>query len=164
MHLRRALGLPDVILFFVVAGSNLQWVATAAAAGASSIPVWAIGALAMFAPLSIAVVFLSSHYPEEGGLYVWSKRAFGPFAGFITGWSYWASNLPYFPALLYFTAGNALFIAGSAGKSLAGLPAYFIAVSMLGLALGTIVNVLGLDVGKWLNNVGAVSRWAVTAA
>lgn len=162
MQLRRALGLADVVLFFVVAGSNLQWVATAAAAGASSIPIWAIGALAMFAPLSIAVVFLASHHPDEGGLYVWSKHAFGPFAGFITGWTYWASNLPYFPALLYFAAGNALFIGGTNGGALSATPAYFIAVALAGLAVATIVNVYGLQVGKWLNNAGALSRWAVT--
>ena len=162
MQLRRTLGLPDVVLFFVVAGSNLQWVATAAAAGASSIPVWLIGGLAMFAPLSIAVVFLSSHHPDEGGLYVWSKRAFGPFAGFITGWTYWASNLPYFPALLYFAAGNALFIGGSNGGTLSASPAYFIVVALAGLALATIVNVYGLQIGKWLNNAGAISRWVVT--
>ncbi|HXO18246.1 MAG TPA: APC family permease [Candidatus Dormibacteraeota bacterium] len=162
MQLRRTLGLFDVVLFFVVAGSNLQWVATAAAAGPSSIPVWIIGGLAMFAPLSIAVVFLSSHHPDEGGLYVWSKRAFGPFAGFITGWTYWASNLPYFPALLYFAAGNALFIGGTNGGALSGSPAYFIAVALAGLAVATIVNVYGLQIGKWLNNVGAISRWVVT--
>jgi amino acid transporter len=162
MQLRRTLGLGDVVLFFVVAGSNLQWVATAAAAGASAIPIWAIGALAMFAPLSIAVVFLASHHPDEGGLYVWSKRAFGPFAGFITGWTYWASNLPYFPALLYFAAGNALFIGGSNGGALSATPAYFIAVALAGLTLATIVNVYGLQVGKWLNNAGAISRWTVT--
>lgn len=162
MQLRRALGLFDVALFFVVAGSNLQWVATAAAAGASSLPIWLIGCLAMFVPLSIAVVFLSSHHPDEGGLYVWSKRAFGPFAGFITGWTYWASNLPYFPALLYFAAGNALFIAGSNGSTLSASPTYFIVVALSGLGLATIVNVYGLEVGKWLNNAGAVARWSVT--
>jgi hypothetical protein len=55
------MGLFDVVLFFVVAASNLQWVATAAASGASAVTVWIIGGLAMFAPLSIAVVFISSH-------------------------------------------------------------------------------------------------------
>ena len=70
MQLRRTLGLTDVVLFFVVAASNLQWVATAAAAGPSAIPFWIVGGLTMFAPLSIAVVFLSSHHPDEGGLYV----------------------------------------------------------------------------------------------
>jgi amino acid transporter len=162
MQLRRTLGLFDVTLFFIVAGSNLQWVATAAAAGASSISVWLIGCLAMFAPLSIAVIFLASHHPDEGGLYVWSKRAFGPFAGFITGWTYWASNLQYFPALLYFAAGNALYMAGARGHALAASPVYFISVALGGLALATIVNIYGLQIGKWLNNVGAISRWSVT--
>jgi glutamate:GABA antiporter len=161
-QLRRSLGLFDVVLFFVVAGSNLQWVATAAAAGPSSIPVWVLGCLAMFVPLSIAVVFLSSHHPDEGGLYVWSKVAFGPFAGFVTGWTYWASNLPYFPALLYFAAGNALFIGGTSGGALSASPIFFIAVSIGGLALATIVNVYGLAIGKWLNNIGAICRWTVT--
>ncbi len=161
-ELKRSMRLIDVVLFFVIAGSNLQWVATAAAAGPSSIVVWVIGCAAMFVPLSIAVIHLSSRFPDEGGMYVWSKIAFGPFAGFITGWTYWTANLPYFPALLYFTAGNALWISGNGGGALAGSPPYFIAVAVAGLTLATIVNVFGLDVGKWLNNAGAVSRWTVT--
>ncbi len=44
----------------------------------------------------------------------------------------------------------------------AASPAYFIGVSLAGFAIATIVNVLGLDVGKWLNNAGAASRWIVT--
>ena len=59
------------------------------------------------------VLELSSRYPNEGGCYVWSKRAFGDFAGFMTGWNYWVCNLPYFPGLFYFTAASALFIGGS---------------------------------------------------
>jgi amino acid transporter len=160
--LHRELTLRDVVLFFVTAGTNLQWVATAAAAGPSSLVVWLVGCLVMFVPLAVCVVDLSSHYPEEGGLYVWSKQAFGPFAGFLTGWAYWCSNLPYFPGLLYFIAGNALFMAGDAGRSLSASPSYFIAVSLAGLGLATWLNVVGLGVGKWLNNVGAISRWLTT--
>ncbi len=77
--LHRSLGLVDVALSFIITGSNLQWVATSAAAGPSSLVVWLIGALAMFVPLAIVVVYLSSRLPDEGGMYVWSKRAFGPF-------------------------------------------------------------------------------------
>ncbi len=161
-ELKRSMRLIDVVLFFVIAGSNLQWVATAAAAGPSSIVVWVIGCLAMFVPLSIAVIHLASRFPDEGGMYVWSKTAFGPFAGFITGWTYWTANLPYFPALLYFTAGNALWISGNAGGSLAGSAPYFIAVAIAGLALATALNIYGLDAAKWLNNAGALSRWTVT--
>lgn len=162
MQLRRSMRLFDVVLFFVVAGSNLQWVASAAAAGASSLAVWLIAGVTMFAPIAISVVFLASHYPEEGGMYVWSKRAFGPFAGFMTGWTYWASNIPYFPALLYFAAGNALFVAGSRGAALASSPPYFIIFALAGLALATIINLYGLSIGKWLTNVGGFSRWIAT--
>ena len=36
----------------------------------------------MFVPLAIVVVYMTTIYPDEGGLYVWSKRVFGRFAGF----------------------------------------------------------------------------------
>jgi len=155
------MSLSDVVLFFVLACSNFQWVATAAAAGASALTAWVVGLALMFVPLSIVVVYLTSHHPDEGGLYVWSKKAFGPLPGFITGWTYWCANLPYFPALLYFMAGNALYIGGKASP-LAGSPPFFIATSIGGLIIATVVNVYGLGVGKWLNNIGAITRWAGT--
>lgn len=161
-RLRRVLGLRDLVLFFVTTGTNPQWVASAAAAGPSSLVVWLLGAVLMFVPLSVCVLDLSSRYPEEGGMYVWTRRAFGPFTGFMTGWSYWTSNLPYFPGLLYFTAGNALFALGEAGAGLSTSRTYFVTASLLGLALATALNVRGLEVGKWLNNVGAVTRWLAT--
>jgi amino acid transporter len=76
-HLPRALGIRDVALFMVTAGCSVQWFTTAAAAGPSSLLVWVFGGLTMFLPLSVCVVFLSSRYPDEGGLYVWSKHAWG---------------------------------------------------------------------------------------
>lgn len=154
--LRRSMGLSDVALFFIVSVSNLQWLALAAASGPSSLVVWAIGCAAMFVPLSFVVVYLTAKYPDEGGIYVWTKLAFGPFVGFMTGWTYWASTLPLFAAILYFAAGNALYIAG--GPGLAASPAYFVTFAMTGLALATIVNVFGLGAGKWLSNFGGITR------
>ncbi len=160
--LKRALGLRDVVLLFVTTGTNLQWVATAGAAGPSALTVWALGALAMFVPLAACVVEMSSRHPEEGGLYVWSRKAFGPFAGFITGWTYWCSNLPYFPGVLYFAAGNFLFVGGEDMRALSTSSAYFIGFSLLGLALATLLNIFGLELGKWLNNIGGITRWLAT--
>lgn len=161
--MKRSLGLLDVALYLIIAGSNLQWVATAAASGPSAFAVWIIGLFAMFVPICVAVVYLISIYPDEGGMYIWSKRVFGRFAGFMTGWTYWMSNLPYFPALLYFMVGNALFLIPNGSRYLNNAP-LFITLSIAGLAIGTIVNYFGLDIGKWLNNIGAASRWAVTLA
>lgn len=157
--LRQSLGLRDVILFFVTAGTNFQWIATAAAAGQSSLLVWVLGGLLMFLPLSVCVVFLSSRYAAQGGLYVWSKQAFGPGVGFMTGWTYWTSNLPYFPGILYFAAGNALFLSTHPSAHASASPTYFIAFAFGGLVLGTVLNLRGMAIAKGLNNVGAISRW-----
>lgn len=157
--LRRALGFRDLFLFYIVTGFSLRWIATAAAAGPSALVIWIIAALGFFVPLVFTVLELSSRYPEEGGIYVWSKRAFGPFAAFITGWSYWGSNLPYFPGMLYFAAANALFIGGPSWQSLSTNSTYFIAVSLTGLSIAVVLNVVGLNVGKWLTNVGALAGW-----
>jgi amino acid transporter len=138
-------------------------VATAAAGGASAITVWIIGFFAMALPLGICVIAMASRHPDEGGLYVWTKIAFGDFAGFITGWCYWMSNLPYFQALLYFAAGNALYAGGARWMGLSTSAAYFIGASLLGLACGTVLNVVGVEIGKWLSNIGAIARWLATA-
>ena len=159
IHLKRTLGVRDVALFMVTAGCSPQWAATAAAAGPSSLVVWILGGLGMFLPLSVCVVFLSSRYPDEGGLYVWSKRAFGPMAGFMTGWTYWTSNLPYLTGLLYFAAGSALYLFGRPDAVASASPVYFISFSLVALALAVWLNFLGLDVAKWLNNAGAHARW-----
>ncbi len=110
-------------------------------------------------PLVLTVLELSSRYPDEGGVYVWARESFGGFAGFLTAWTYWTSNLPYFPSLLYFTAANALFLAGAHGSALANDPVYFVIASCAGLALAVGLNVRGLDIAKWLHNVGAVGLW-----
>jgi amino acid transporter len=157
--LRRVLTFRDLVLFYLVTGFSLRWIATAAAAGPSALVIWVIAALGLFVPLVFTVLELSSRYPEEGGFYVWSKRAFGPFAAFMTGWTYWGSNLPYFPGLLYFAAANALFIGGPSWQAWSTNSAYFIAVAMTGLVIAVTMNVVGLNVGKWLNNIGAMASW-----
>jgi amino acid transporter len=158
-RLHRVMGFRDVLLFLVTAGVNLQWVATAAAAGPSVMTVWFIGLLAMALPLAWCVIHLASRYPEEGGLYVWTKHAFGDFGAFMCGWTYWMSNLPYFPGVLYFAAGSAVFLGGERFRSLSSSPVYFIVFSLAGLALATWLNLVGLGVARRLNNLGAHARW-----
>src|SRR6266567_5301267 len=109
---KRAMGFLDLVLFYVVTGISLRWIATAASAGPSAVIIWFGAWLTFYTPLALSVIELSSRYPQEGGLYVWTKRAFGDFGGFICAWIYWTSNLPYFPAVLYFAASNVLYMRG----------------------------------------------------
>lgn len=156
---RRVMGFRDLLLFYVVTGISLRWIATAAAAGPSSIVIWMGAWLTFYTPLALSVIELSSRYPAEGGLYVWSKRAFGDFSGFMAGWTYWTSNLPYFPAVLYFAASNLLYMREKSWIQLSSNPSFYIIFSLLALATVTFMNVAGLDVGKWLHNAGAIAMW-----
>jgi amino acid transporter len=156
---RPVMGFRDLLLFYVITGISLRWIATAAAAGPSSIVIWVGAWFCFYTPLALSVLELSSRYPNEGGLYVWSKRAFGDFSGFISAWTYWTSNLPYFPAVLYFAASNVLFMRESNWQHLSGNATFYIIFSLLTLSAATLLNIVGLDVGKWLHNVGALAMW-----
>jgi len=153
--LKRALGVRDVFLFYIVSSLSLRWIASAAAAGQSAITIWVLGFCGFFLPLAGCVLELSSRYPQEGGLYIWTREAYGDFAGFMAAWTYWMSNLPYFGAVLYFAASSLLF-ATPRGAHLADANAYFLIFTAGALTLITVLNVVGLGVGKWLNNLGAV--------
>ncbi len=154
--LKRALGFRDLIFFYVISGLSLRWIATAAAAGPSAITIWITALLGFFVPLAGCVLDLSSRYPEEGGLYIWTREAFGPFSAFMAAWTYWMSNLPYFPAVLFFAASSLLYL-GRPMQDLADSQLYFLVFTVVMLALITLLNVIGLDSGKWLNNVGAIA-------
>jgi len=156
---KRVMGFRDLLLFYVVTGISLRWIATAAAAGPSSIVIWIGAWLAFYTPLALSVIELSSRYPNEGGLYVWSKRAFGDFSGFMAAWTYWTSNLPYFPAVLYFAAGNVLYMRPAKWSYLSANSNFYIVFALVTLAAATLLNIVGLDVGKWLHNVGALAMW-----
>jgi amino acid transporter len=158
-HLRKAMGFGDLVLFYLVTALSLRWIATAAAAGPTSIVIWIVGCITYFVPLTFCVLELSSRYPDEGGMYLWSKEAFGEFAGFMSGWMYWTANLPYYPGLLYFAAGTALFIGGDRWQHLSNSSTYFIVTAILGLLAGFLLNLIGLNIGKWLHNLGAIGTW-----
>ena len=153
--LKRVLGYRDLVLFYVASGLSLRWIATAAAVGPSAIAIWLTAFVGFFVPLAMCVLDLSSRYPDEGGLYVWTREAFGPFSAFISAWTYWMSNLPYFPSVLFFAAGSLVYVGGFM-RTAADSQIYFLGFTIVMLAAITLLNVVGLDVGKWLNNVGAI--------
>ena len=151
------------MLFYSVTGFSLRWIATAAAAGPSALVIWVVAALGFFVPLVFSTLELSSRYPEEGGIYVWSKRAFGPFAAFITGWTYWGSNLPYFPGCCISPPPTRCSSADRRGRRCRPTAPTSSRSPQSASTIAVTMNVVGLNVGKWLNNVGALASWIVAA-
>ncbi|MFB0515313.1 MAG: APC family permease [Candidatus Neomarinimicrobiota bacterium] len=162
-QLPRIMGLRDLILLHIVAVVGLRWLLTAANIGPSSIILWLLAVLFFFIPQGLAILELSSRLPEEGGIYVWTREAFGPFHGFICGWAYWVNNLIYYPSLIVFVAGNSVFVLGQQYASLADNTIYQIGFSLAILWLAMGLNIVGLRTGRWVQNTGATANWIAVA-
>ena len=159
-QLRREMGFWDVLLFNIATVLGPRWVAAAAHSGPSSISLWVIAAIVFFIPYGLVINELSSRFPVEGGLYVWAKEAFGDFHGFVAGWNYWIYTFFYFPGLLLASASMSAYIAGSGGSELAQNRTFLLVVSFALLLVAVALNIIGLNIGKWLQNAGGVSTYA----
>jgi amino acid transporter len=65
--------------------------------------------------------------------------------------------------VLYFAASNVLFIREANWQHLSGNATFYIVFALPALSAATLLNIVGLDVGKWLHNVGAVAMWIPVA-
>ncbi len=155
-HLKRVLGRWDLVLLFVVAIVNLNVVPSISASGGMTVWLWLISLVFFFWPQGLAVIELSHRYPGEGGVYLWTKKVFGDFHGFLSGWCYWTNNIFYVPTVVLIFLGIAVFTAGPKAAGLANKPLFTFLSALILLVLLAFLNVVGLGVGKWVNNIGGI--------
>jgi amino acid transporter len=153
------MGFWDVLLFNIATVLGPRWIAAAGHNGTSSISLWVLAAVFFFVPGALVINELSSRFPEEGGLYAWSREAFGPFHGFVAGWTYWIYTFFYFPGLLLASASMAAYIMGGRGSALAQDRTFQLTVSLSILLVAVVLNIVGLNIGKWLQNAGGVGTY-----
>ena len=158
-QLRKTMGFWDVLLFNIATVLGPRWIAAAGHNGTSSISLWVLAAVFFFVPGALVINELSSRFPEEGGLYAWSREAFGPFHGFVAGWTYWIYTFFYFPGLLLASASMAAYILGGRGSVLAQDRTFQLTVSLGILLVAVVLNIIGLNIGKWLQNAGGVGTY-----
>src|SRR5271169_5760148 len=125
-QLRREMGFWDVLLFNIATVLGPRWIAAAAHNGTSSVSLWVLAAVLFFLPTALVISELSTRFPEEGGLYMWSKEAFGDFHGFVAGWTYWVYTVFYFPGLLFASAAMTAYVGGSGTAWLAENRTYLV--------------------------------------
>jgi amino acid transporter len=161
-HLKRVLGKRDLVLLFVVAVFNLNVLPSIAANGGVTIWLWIISLVLFFWPQGIAVIELAHRYPGEGGVYLWAKEVFGDFHGFLSGWCYWTNNMMYVPTVMLYFVGVSVFAFGPSHAALADNRVFAMAASIVLLTLLVILNVMGLGVGKWVNNLGGIGTFVAS--
>src|SRR5436190_1957216 len=156
----RTLGRWDLVLLKIVAIVNINNVPPVAVYGWASLGLWGLAFVMSFVPEAIAVLTLARRHPGEGGIYLWTRKAFGDGHGFLSGWCYWTNNLFYVPVLLVYMAGILAFAGGEArAADLVNQKAFVAAVSFGWLALIAVANIRGLAVGKWIQNIGGLGAF-----
>ncbi|MGC2657119.1 MAG: APC family permease [Bryobacteraceae bacterium] len=153
-HLRRELGLRDLVLAQVLCVVGSAWVGVAAKLGQAHAVFWIGSMLLFYLPLAVVVIYLNREMPLEGGLYEWSKRAFGGMAGFLTGWNLWVYAMVNIPSILFMIPTE---LAYMIGPKAAWLPGSKIGTALLiGLVIVGIAGIAarGLVAAKQLHNLG----------
>ncbi len=146
---RQDLRLPDFTLLVVgaVVGDGIYVVGSMGARflGPAQIVAWMVGGL-LAALIALAFVQCSKIDPEVGGSYAYARKAFGPFVGFLAGWSLYFGEwvaISAFP--LAFTTYFATLVA-----PLSGPEALVLRVGLIGAV--TAVNLAGVRQGARAND------------
>jgi amino acid transporter len=143
----------DMTLFTVAAILVIDTLAPSAAIGPSSISWWIITLVLFFIPYGLITAELGTTYPEQGGLYVWVRNAFGERWAARTTWLYWINVALWMPSVYVLFAGMfaQLFIPELSlwGQILIGILMTWVTV---------VIGIIALDIGKWVPNIGALMK------
>lgn len=161
--LRRELRLRDLIFFDICAIISLRWIAAAAHAGPGSFVLWIVAALFFFLPSAVTVSSLARQFPEEGGFYIWTKRAFGDRHAFLCGWFYFISTVLYLPSLLLAALSMSAYAFPGIGQRFADDRAFAVSITLGVLWAAFAANFFGMKVAKWISWLGGSSTFIIGA-
>jgi glutamate:GABA antiporter len=155
--LRRQLRLRDLVLTQVLCVVGSSWVGIAAGLGRAQALMWIAAMILFYLPMAVSVIYLNREMPLEGGLYIWARNAFGDLGGFMTAWNLWFYGIAVTATILYAIPTELSYLIG---PTAAWLPenhlASFLIVALVVLAI-TAAAVRGLELGKWIHNIGGFS-------
>jgi amino acid transporter len=156
--LRRVLGRLDTV-FFLISAMVVADTIGAIAIGGGQAFTWLIVLFGtFFIPSALISAELGAAIPEEGGVYVWVRRAFGRYAGALTSLLYWAGTPMWLGGSVAVVA-MAVWQQFLGSLSLTGL--YLFGTVFIGLA--TAGAVIPLRFGKWIPTSGAIGQIALLA-
>lgn len=98
-------------LTLLITGSidSIRNLPTAALFGPTLIFFFAFAAIVFLIPSALVSAELASNI-KKGGIYQWTRRAFGEHIGFLAIWLQWINNVVWFPTILSFISGTAVYL------------------------------------------------------
>jgi len=163
-HLKRQLGLRDLVLAQILCVVGSAWVGVAAGLGRGQTVTWIAAMLVFYLPMAATVICLNRAMPLEGGLYIWAHHALGELAGFLTAWNLWVYGIAITATILYAIPTELSYLIGPSAAWLPENHLVSLAIVTAMIALVTLAALRGLEIGKWVHNIGGTAMLAVFAA
>ena len=135
-----------------VVGSS--WVGVAAGLGRAQTAMWIAAMLLFYVPMAASVIGLNRTMPLEGGLYIWAHRAFGDLGGFLTAWNIWFYGIAVTATILYAIPTELSYLIGPSAAWLPESRIASVAIVSTMIAAVTIAALRGLELSKWIHNIG----------
>lgn len=149
----------DMTLFTVCAILIVDQLAASATIGVQSIFWWVFTLVLFFIPYGLITAELGSTYPQEGGIYAWVRRAFGPAWAGRTAWLWWVNVAFWMPSVYILFAG---IFADLVAPDMSLTAKIAITLLLTWITVG--INIVTLEVGKWVPNIGAVCKVIIMLA
>jgi len=147
---QKVFGLASMVLFSVSAILVGDTIASSAAMGVQGLTFWIILGVLFFIPYGFVTAELGAAWPDDGGIYVWVREAFGPMWGTVTAWLYWVNVALWAPSVFV------LFIYTAVAAFGLTIPLWGEALVVIALIwLMVIIGILPIKYSKWVPNLSA---------
>lgn len=130
------------------------WTGTAAQQSGTQVTFWLLGAALLFLPVAAVVQYCVRIWPHEGGVYQWTKHAFGPFAGFMSAWNLGAWILFIVAILGVQTAAGLSYALGPGAAWMAGSRSFILSLNVVIFGAIYLICVYGMRMGRWISHIG----------
>ena len=155
--LPRRLRLRDLVLTQVLCVVGSSWVGIAAGLGRAQALTWIAAMVLFYLPMAVSVIYLNREMPLEGGLYVWARTAFGDLGGFMTAWNIWFYGIAVTATILYAIPTEISYLIGPIAVWLPENHLASFAITAAVVLAITWAALRGLELGKWIHNIGGIS-------
>jgi amino acid transporter len=160
--LRRELGLWDLIPMQILLVVGVTWAGIAAKVGGTHVWYWLAAIALLFIPLAGVTGWCAKIWPYEGGVYQWTKYAFGPFAGFMSAWNFGLWALLAVSNVGILTATSLSYGLGPAANWMQENHTLIAALTVGLFLLIILINVPGFGIGRWVAHFGTAVTVLVT--
>lgn len=155
LNMTKTAKLSTFALTLLITGAidSIRNLPAAALFGSTLVFFFVFAAITFLIPTALVSAELAANV-DEGGIYQWTRLAFGERAGFLAVWLQWVNNLVWFPTILSFIAGTAAYLIDPA---LAQNKYYLVTFILIAFWVLTFINLRGIHLSSKFTSFCAIS-------